>query len=291
MKLILREFWRLIAYYIPGGTFLLAIIFLARARKLNFQAVVSFLISIILPLICHVDLPGPMDWMEFPRPEASIPTDKANIVQGTIIVQGQGPETSMPEIASFQGRRYRVVNVLAGDTLSVRSGAGVNFREVGLLPHDSAGIEIVDEPSRNDLDLWVRIVSGELQGWVNAKFLVEQKKDAPSKGPPPVQTPSKSQDVPAIGSDLVLKFEDACVKYYNKSVDWNDPLQITNVKERHVVFYNGKKAAMRLHYEYFIPPSGKRGSHKRLFRLRWTIGNHWVVDGVEEAVEEPLTRR
>jgi hypothetical protein len=66
---------------------------------------------------------------------------------------------------------FRIVNVASDDTLNVRSGPGVNNPVVGEIPPNGTGIEITGEPVVVDPSPWVPVRYGNLEGWVNLRFL------------------------------------------------------------------------------------------------------------------------
>ena len=61
---------------------------------------------------------------------------------------------------------YRVTGVAADDRLNVRAAPEAGSADIGDLPHDAAGIEVIDTR-----DGWGRIVWQEGNGWLSMRFL------------------------------------------------------------------------------------------------------------------------
>lgn len=69
---------------------------------------------------------------------------------------------------------YRVVNVQNDDVLNVRSEPSGDASLVGRIPPNGAGVQITGANVQVDGAVWVRIQYGEMKGWVNRQFLIEQ---------------------------------------------------------------------------------------------------------------------
>jgi hypothetical protein len=70
---------------------------------------------------------------------------------------------------------YRVVFVTADDVLNVREGPGVESPVVGELAADAAGVAV--EEQRQAIvqeSTWVVVEQGNVEGWVNSRFLTEE---------------------------------------------------------------------------------------------------------------------
>jgi uncharacterized protein YraI len=70
---------------------------------------------------------------------------------------------------------YRVAFVADNDFLSVRSGPGVEYAEVGQLPYNASDVVYTGTlQSASDGGLWVTIQWNAITGWVNRYFLTQQ---------------------------------------------------------------------------------------------------------------------
>ncbi|MFN8420315.1 MAG: hypothetical protein U0528_13895 [Anaerolineae bacterium] len=70
---------------------------------------------------------------------------------------------------------YRVAFVADNDILSVRSGPGVEFDEVGQLPYNASDVVVTGAAqSASDGGTWVPVQWNAISGWVNRYFLTEQ---------------------------------------------------------------------------------------------------------------------
>lgn len=69
---------------------------------------------------------------------------------------------------------YAVVGVEPGDTLNVRSGAGVDNDIVGEIPHTGTGIQLIGDIVMVGESAWSQMQFGEMVGWVNTAFLAGQ---------------------------------------------------------------------------------------------------------------------
>jgi uncharacterized protein YraI len=70
---------------------------------------------------------------------------------------------------------YRVAFVADNDFLSVRSGPGVEYAEVGQLPYNATDVAYTGTTqSATDGGLWVTIQWNAITGWVNRYFLTQQ---------------------------------------------------------------------------------------------------------------------
>jgi len=68
---------------------------------------------------------------------------------------------------------WRVVNVPAIDTLSVRSGPGIKYLKMANLSYDADGIQITGSAKAIGRAFWVPIMYGGIEGWVNRGYLGE----------------------------------------------------------------------------------------------------------------------
>ncbi|KAA3658033.1 MAG: hypothetical protein DWQ04_26325 [Chloroflexi bacterium] len=76
-----------------------------------------------------------------------------------------------PIPSSIDGQTYRVTFVKADDVLNVRSGPGVDNELVGSLLPTANNVQITGEGQLVTGSTWVPIVAGDVQGWVNGRFL------------------------------------------------------------------------------------------------------------------------
>lgn len=69
---------------------------------------------------------------------------------------------------------YRVAFLAPNDVLNVRTGPGADNDIAGTLPPDAQGITITGKGREVANAVWVPIAAGELEGWVNSRFLTGQ---------------------------------------------------------------------------------------------------------------------
>lgn len=79
-------------------------------------------------------------------------------------------EAAAPEAAP-ETETYRVSYVSADDTLNVRAGPGVENEIVGELAPTAGGVTITGAGQKVAGSTWVPIAAGDVQGWVNGRFL------------------------------------------------------------------------------------------------------------------------
>lgn len=61
---------------------------------------------------------------------------------------------------------YDVTGVASDDVLNVRSGPGASHDQIGALPYDAAGVEVIRKR-----DGWMLVNADETAGWVSGRFL------------------------------------------------------------------------------------------------------------------------
>lgn len=198
--------------------------------------------------------------------------------------------TVTPDLTRMMNRSYRVINVSKTDTLRVRSGPGVSFHEIGTLTSETRGIRIGGKPAANELDLWVPIISGDIHGWVHADFLSAEE-DAKDDFPP-IETKSfstkRDQERAALhesNGQIARKLRDSCVRHFNTHGQWAGDYKVTHIDSYNLVFYDGKRAIIRLSYRFVMNSRQTGGAHERTFRLRKTFGDYWQV----EQIGDPAT--
>ena len=69
--------------------------------------------------------------------------------------------------------RYAVFRISATDSLNVRQAPGVKAKSIGSLPPDASDIRFIGERRKLGKEIWVKITSNKLTGWVNQSFLYE----------------------------------------------------------------------------------------------------------------------
>ncbi len=69
---------------------------------------------------------------------------------------------------------FRVVDVASNDVLNIRSGPGVDNPVVGEIPFDGTGIRVTGDGLVVAGGRWVPILYGNITGWVNSQYLVEE---------------------------------------------------------------------------------------------------------------------
>ncbi len=77
---------------------------------------------------------------------------------------------------------HRVTGVAADDTLNVRAEPSASSADIGDLPHDAVGIEVIETNASGD---WGRIVWEEGNGWIATRFLAPD----PQPGIGPTELP------------------------------------------------------------------------------------------------------
>jgi hypothetical protein len=71
---------------------------------------------------------------------------------------------------------YAVFNVRYDDSLNVREAPSLKANAIGKLPHDAKGITFTGDKRKVSKEIWVRIKSGGITGWVNQNYLYEESK-------------------------------------------------------------------------------------------------------------------
>jgi LysM repeat protein len=77
-------------------------------------------------------------------------------------------------IAADNDCSYRVIKVQDDDMLVIRFGPALKYREVGAIPHNSAGVKMMGPDIKIGESRWVPIKYKRVEGWVNRAYL---KKD------------------------------------------------------------------------------------------------------------------
>ncbi len=102
-------------------------------------------------------------------------SDKSFLAQSNVLEPaGPEPEVRVAEPANVlraQVPTYAVNNVLAGDTLNMRSGPGVTYEKVFEIPNQATGIRIVGNTVMNGRTEWVQVSYGAQSGWVTKSHL------------------------------------------------------------------------------------------------------------------------
>lgn len=83
------------------------------------------------------------------------------------------PEPPMP--LGPDGPRYRVTGVADSDVLFLRASPGPQGRAIGQIPAHAAGLAGTGGEKSVGAGLWREVVYDGLQGWVNARFLAEER--------------------------------------------------------------------------------------------------------------------
>lgn len=74
-----------------------------------------------------------------------------------------------------EGPRYTVTGVADSDVLYIRSSPSPQSRAVGQIPPRTTGLVGTGAEKNVGGGLWREVVYDGLQGWVNARFLMEER--------------------------------------------------------------------------------------------------------------------
>lgn len=74
-----------------------------------------------------------------------------------------------------EGPRYTVTDVADSDVLFLRASPGPQGRAIGEIPPHTSGLPGTGVEKRVGAGLWREVVYDGVQGWVNARFLVEER--------------------------------------------------------------------------------------------------------------------
>jgi hypothetical protein len=83
------------------------------------------------------------------------------------------PPTPTPPKAT--GPRFVVHGVAAPDVLNMRAGPSSKDAVVGTIPPDASGVIAVGRRRQMGPSVWREVSYGGVHGWVNARFLVEER--------------------------------------------------------------------------------------------------------------------
>ena len=83
------------------------------------------------------------------------------------------PTEPAPPVGPSLGR-FAVVDVASDDVLNIRALPGVNHAIVGTIPYYGHGVEVYAGGQEIGGSWWVPVQHGEVQGWVNSKYLARQ---------------------------------------------------------------------------------------------------------------------
>ena len=70
---------------------------------------------------------------------------------------------------AFANKFYDVINIDSDDTLTVRSGPGVDHKKLSTLPYDAK--YVLADKALKPSDDWIPVVASDTRGWVNRKYL------------------------------------------------------------------------------------------------------------------------
>jgi hypothetical protein len=66
---------------------------------------------------------------------------------------------------------YRVINVTGNETLNIRSGPGIKYKVIAVIPNNGTGIQITGGGVQVDNAIWVPIIYNGKSGWVNSYYI------------------------------------------------------------------------------------------------------------------------
>ena len=87
------------------------------------------------------------------------------------------PRTASPSAPAAQprGPRFSVQGVDASDVLNVRSGPSPKHEVVGTIPPGARGVAAVGPRRQIGPSVWREVSYEGVRGWVNDRFLVEER--------------------------------------------------------------------------------------------------------------------
>ncbi|MEA3490622.1 MAG: hypothetical protein U9R27_01835, partial [Campylobacterota bacterium] len=90
-------------------------------------------------------------------------------LRGWVVARCIKPQDNTYTVSRSGG--YRVVNIRSDDTLSVRSGPGINYYKTGDLPYNATGIELGECRYSSKGGRWCIVKWGSITGWSSATYL------------------------------------------------------------------------------------------------------------------------
>ena len=119
--------------------------------------------------------------------EAPMPPDAENArtANASLYSNSNSPGTaSAPAAGSAGSLRFAVRGVDRSDVLNVRSEPGTNGQVVGQIPPDSRGVVGTGPRRRVGPGMWREVSYGGVRGWVNERFLIEERPSTQSARKP-----------------------------------------------------------------------------------------------------------
>jgi hypothetical protein len=101
-----------------------------------------------------------------------IPTDAPP--EGLVRYDVQTGQKTLQATPTPPASPYRVFNVQSNDVLNIRSGPGVEYPIVGIIPYNGTNIRITGAGVVVGQSFWYPIQYNEIIGWVNSAYLIEQ---------------------------------------------------------------------------------------------------------------------
>jgi len=122
-----------------------------------------------------------------PAPVATAPAPEA---QGTPLQPASAPQATRgyePPMPTAQpsppgALRFSVRGVDHNDVLNVRSAPGPKHPVVGEIPPEATGVVATGARRQVGPAVWREVTYGNVRGWVNERFLVEEREVDPNRG-------------------------------------------------------------------------------------------------------------
>lgn len=88
-----------------------------------------------------------------------------------ILICAPAVALAIPQATPEPGRAYRVVDVAAGDTLTIRAAPHAQAERVGELAADAPSVHVAGTRVEAEGSVWWQVLQGDGTGWVNARYL------------------------------------------------------------------------------------------------------------------------
>ena len=121
------------------------------------------------PLVAPAPAPAPA---RLPPPAPPVPPPAPRVV-APVEPAPAAPPRPMP--LTPQGPRFAVRGVDRNDVLNVRSEPGPKGQLAGTIPPEAKGVLTTGKTRKLGPSIWREVIYGEVRGWVNDRFLVEER--------------------------------------------------------------------------------------------------------------------
>lgn len=126
--------------------------------------------------------------------EAPMPPDPENArTANASLYSGANAQAAPSEpgagpAASSGSLRFAVHGVDRSDVLNVRSEPGTSGQVVGQIPPDSRGVVGTGPRRRVGPGMWREVSYGGVRGWVNERFLIQERSSPPASARKPARS-------------------------------------------------------------------------------------------------------